>query len=49
MQQQDRHRTVAALIDGGPGTAIYRSDNGGESWSVLKVVYPITLIQMMME
>ena len=36
----DRHRTVAALIDGGPGTAIYRSDNGGESWSVLKSGLP---------
>ena len=36
----DRHRTVAALIDGGPGTAIYRSDNGGENWSVLKSGLP---------
>ena len=25
----DRHRTVAALMGGGPGTAIYRSDDGG--------------------
>ncbi len=32
----DRHRTVAAYMGGGPGTAIYRSDNGGEFWKVLK-------------
>ena len=32
----DRHRTVAAYMGGGPGTAIYRSDNGGESWKILK-------------
>ncbi|MFQ3341258.1 MAG: photosystem II stability/assembly factor-like uncharacterized protein [Flavobacteriaceae bacterium] len=31
----DRHRTVAALMGGGPGTAIYRSDNGGENWKKL--------------
>ena len=28
----DRHRTVAALMGGGPGTALYRSDDGGENW-----------------
>ncbi len=28
----DRHRTVAALMGGGPGTAIYRSDDGGDNW-----------------
>ena len=27
-----RHRNVAGLIDGGPGTALYKSTNGGESW-----------------
>ena len=32
----DRHRTVAALMNGGPGTAIYRSYDGGDSWKVLK-------------
>ena len=32
----DRHRTVAALIGGGPGTAIYRSDDGGDTWKILK-------------
>lgn len=31
----DRHRTVAALMGGGPGTALYRSDDGGETWSKL--------------
>ena len=31
----DRHRTVAALMGGGPGTAIYRSDDGGNNWSKL--------------
>src|SRR6056300_659666 len=31
----DRHRTVAALMGGGPGTAIYRSDDGGEHWTQL--------------
>ncbi len=27
-----RHRTVAALIDGGEGTGIHRSEDGGETW-----------------
>ena len=27
-----RHRNVAALIDGGPGTALYKSVDGGENW-----------------
>ena len=31
----DRHRTVAALMGGGPGTALYRSDDGGENWTKL--------------
>ena len=31
----DRHRTVAALMGGGPGTAIYRSDDGGNNWKKL--------------
>ena len=31
----DRHRTVAALMGGGPGTAIYRSDDGGDHWTKL--------------
>ena len=32
----DRHRTVAALMGGGPGTAIYRSDDGGNNWKKLE-------------
>ena len=31
----DRHRTVAALMGGGPGTALYRSEDGGETWTEL--------------
>jgi len=27
-----RHRTVAALVDGGPGTGIHRSEDGGKTW-----------------
>ncbi|MFT4941981.1 MAG: photosystem II stability/assembly factor-like uncharacterized protein [Paraglaciecola sp.] len=27
-----RHRTVAAVMDGGPGTGIYRSEDGGDNW-----------------
>ena len=30
-----RHRTIAAYMGGGPGTAIYRSENGGETWKKL--------------
>ena len=30
-----RHRTVAAYMGGGPGTGIYRSEDGGESWKKL--------------
>jgi photosystem II stability/assembly factor-like uncharacterized protein len=29
------HRTVAAVIDGGPETALYRTDDGGENWAKL--------------
>jgi photosystem II stability/assembly factor-like uncharacterized protein len=29
------HRTVAAVIDGGPETAIYRTTDGGSSWTKL--------------
>lgn len=28
----DRHRTVAALMGGGPGSGIHKSNDGGESW-----------------
>ena len=27
-----RHRNVAGLIDGGPGTALYKSTDGGDNW-----------------
>ena len=32
-----RHRNVAALMDGGPGTALYKSVDGGENWKKLKI------------
>lgn len=32
----DRHRTVAAYMGGGPGTGLYKSTDGGESWKELK-------------
>lgn len=35
-----RHRTVAAYMGGGPGTAIYRSDDGGENWQKLSKGLP---------
>jgi len=31
----DRHRTVAALMGGGPGTGLYRSEDGGDHWTQL--------------
>jgi len=30
-----RHRTVAGYLGGGPGTAIYKSTDGGETWNKL--------------
>ncbi len=35
-----RHRTVAAYVGGGEGTAIYKSTDGGESWNQLKTGLP---------
>ena len=35
-----RHRTVAALMSGGPGTAIYKSTDGGDSWKKLSKGLP---------
>lgn len=35
-----RHRTVAGYVGGGPGTAIYRSEDGGESWTKLSAGLP---------
>ena len=31
----DRHRTVAALMGGGPGSGIHKSTDGGETWQEL--------------
>ena len=31
-----RHRTVAGYLGGGPGTAIYKSNDGGDNWIKLK-------------
>ncbi len=36
----DRHRTVAAYMGGGPGTAIHKSTDGGENWTQLKQGLP---------
>jgi photosystem II stability/assembly factor-like uncharacterized protein len=36
------HRTVAALMDGGPKTAIYKTEDGGEKWTKLKSGLPKT-------
>ncbi len=35
-----RHRTIAGYLGGGPGTAIYKSNNGGEDWIKLKSGLP---------
>ncbi len=35
-----RHRNVAAYMGGGPGTAIYKSTDGGETWNKLKTGLP---------
>jgi len=37
-----RHRTVAAYIGNGPGTALYRSDDGGDTWEKLTNGLPKT-------
>lgn len=31
-----RHRNIAAYLGGGPKTALYRSDDGGETWTKLE-------------
>lgn len=36
----ERHRNVAAYIGGGPGSGVYRSDDGGENWKKLKAGLP---------
>ncbi len=35
-----RHRTVAALMGGGPESGLHRSEDGGESWTALKSGLP---------
>jgi photosystem II stability/assembly factor-like uncharacterized protein len=35
-----RHRNVALYLGGGPGTAIYRSEDGGETWEKLSKGLP---------
>ena len=35
-----RHRNVAAYMGGGPGTKIYKSTDGGDTWKQLKVGLP---------
>ncbi len=35
-----RHRTVAAYMGGGEGSGIYRTDDGGETWTQLKKGLP---------
>ncbi|MEO1081021.1 MAG: glycosyl hydrolase [Pseudomonadota bacterium] len=34
------HRTVASLMDGGPKSAIYRSEDGGDTWNKLSEGLP---------
>lgn len=36
----DRHRTVASYIGGGPGSGIYKSTDGGDSWTKLSEGIP---------
>ena len=36
----DRHRTVAALMGGGPGSGIHKSTDGGETWEKLTTGLP---------
>jgi photosystem II stability/assembly factor-like uncharacterized protein len=35
-----RHRTVAALMGGGPGSGLHRSEDGGETWEKLSSGLP---------
>lgn len=37
-----RHRNVAAFLGGGPGSAIHKSIDGGETWTKLKTGLPKT-------
>ena len=35
-----RHRNVAAYMGGGPGTALYKSNDGGETWNKMETGLP---------
>ena len=37
-----RHRTVAAYLGNGPGSALYRSNDAGDTWEKLKTGLPET-------
>ncbi|MFO7894222.1 MAG: hypothetical protein R6U63_10840 [Longimicrobiales bacterium] len=36
----DRHRTVAAYMGGGPGSGVWKSEDGGETWDRLRTGLP---------
>ena len=36
----DRHRTVAAYLGGGPGSGIWKSEDGGETWREVRTGLP---------
>lgn len=36
----DRHRTVAAYMGGGPGSGVWKSEDGGETWTRLQSGLP---------
>ncbi|MGK7312813.1 MAG: VPS10 domain-containing protein [Candidatus Longimicrobiales bacterium M2_2A_002] len=36
----DRHRTVAAYMGGGPGSGIWKSEDGGDTWERLRTGLP---------
>lgn len=36
----DRHRTVAAFMGGGPGSGVWKSEDGGETWKRLRTGLP---------
>jgi photosystem II stability/assembly factor-like uncharacterized protein len=36
----DRHRTVAAYMGGGPGSGVWKSEDGGETWKRLETGLP---------
>ncbi len=36
----DRHRTVAAYMGGGPGSGVWKTEDGGETWKQLRTGLP---------